>query len=133
MTANMMTWNCSVVLNACEKVLKWSVGCASCRLMRATQATTGSRHRLWNNNDVDQVAIVNTFADIREAAELHQLPPVTGNMVRAAAHLMRPRAGQGVDRLSPLDLERLPPEGVEELASVMNAAEACLTWPWQIY
>eukprot|EP00959_Pyramimonas_sp_CCMP1952_P135188 2828943-Pyramimonas_sp.AAC.1 len=45
---------------------------------------------------------------------------------------MRPRAGQGVDRLSPVDIERLPPEGLDELAQLLNDAEACLTWPWQL-
>eukprot|EP00959_Pyramimonas_sp_CCMP1952_P391202 8198264-Pyramimonas_sp.AAC.1 len=45
---------------------------------------------------------------------------------------MRPRSGQGVDRLSPFDVERLPSEGLDEWIHLLNTAEACLTWPWQL-
>eukprot|EP00959_Pyramimonas_sp_CCMP1952_P121087 2531553-Pyramimonas_sp.AAC.1 len=61
---------------------------------------------------------------IKAEAEFQELPPLTGEMLRAAAHKMRPRAGQGVDRLSPLDAERPPPEGLDNLAQVLTAVEA---------
>eukprot|EP00959_Pyramimonas_sp_CCMP1952_P398639 8352997-Pyramimonas_sp.AAC.1 len=45
---------------------------------------------------------------------------------------MKAKAGLGVDNLSPTDMERLPPEGIQELVSVFGACEECLSWPWQI-
>eukprot|EP00959_Pyramimonas_sp_CCMP1952_P095115 1989012-Pyramimonas_sp.AAC.1 len=45
---------------------------------------------------------------------------------------MEARAGQGIDRLSQLDLERLPDEALSELAELFNMFEECQTWPWQL-
>ena len=52
-------------------------------------------HGLWQDKGLDQHALFAAFDNIREAAEDQQLPSITGDMVREAAHCMRPRAGQG--------------------------------------
>eukprot|EP00959_Pyramimonas_sp_CCMP1952_P015952 337208-Pyramimonas_sp.AAC.1 len=44
---------------------------------------------------------------------------------------MKARAGMGIDRLSPLDFERLPDCAIEDLVNLFSAIEASLTWPWQ--
>eukprot|EP00959_Pyramimonas_sp_CCMP1952_P332812 6969267-Pyramimonas_sp.AAC.1 len=44
---------------------------------------------------------------------------------------MRAKTGLGADRLSPLDVERPPQAGLEELAELVNVCEATLTWPHQ--
>eukprot|EP00959_Pyramimonas_sp_CCMP1952_P266738 5576813-Pyramimonas_sp.AAC.1 len=44
---------------------------------------------------------------------------------------MKARAGQGTDQMSPVDIQRLPDEGIEQLTSLFEACEAQLTWPWQ--
>eukprot|EP00959_Pyramimonas_sp_CCMP1952_P366003 7665329-Pyramimonas_sp.AAC.1 len=36
------------------------------------------------------------------------------------------------DRLAPLDIEKLPPKGVAELASLLGTVESCLAWPRQL-
>eukprot|EP00959_Pyramimonas_sp_CCMP1952_P454062 9469293-Pyramimonas_sp.AAC.1 len=88
-------------------------------------------HELWSSGaSVDGQRLIQVLEDARAEADLRSLPPLTGTMIHEAAHSMKPRAGQGVDRLSQLDIERLPPEGVGELAQLLNDAEACLTWPW---
>eukprot|EP00959_Pyramimonas_sp_CCMP1952_P056290 1175762-Pyramimonas_sp.AAC.1 len=38
----------------------------------------------------------------------------------------------GLDRLSPIDLERLPDAALTELAQLYNMFEECQTWPWQL-
>eukprot|EP00959_Pyramimonas_sp_CCMP1952_P452074 9465050-Pyramimonas_sp.AAC.1 len=44
---------------------------------------------------------------------------------------MKPRAGMGVDRLAPCDIERLPDAGVAELCALFAAIEYLLVWPVQ--
>eukprot|EP00959_Pyramimonas_sp_CCMP1952_P309315 6473240-Pyramimonas_sp.AAC.1 len=44
---------------------------------------------------------------------------------------MKGKAGMGIDRLSPLDFERLPGEALAELCTLYSAIEECKTWPWQ--
>eukprot|EP00959_Pyramimonas_sp_CCMP1952_P196134 4100583-Pyramimonas_sp.AAC.1 len=45
---------------------------------------------------------------------------------------MKASTGQGVDFLSPVDLERLPDTALAELALLFTACEACLCWPGQL-
>eukprot|EP00959_Pyramimonas_sp_CCMP1952_P375535 7865251-Pyramimonas_sp.AAC.1 len=42
------------------------------------------------------------------------------------------KASTGVDGLTPFDFERLPPAGIAEMALILEAIEATLTWPVQI-
>eukprot|EP00959_Pyramimonas_sp_CCMP1952_P293161 6131345-Pyramimonas_sp.AAC.1 len=44
---------------------------------------------------------------------------------------MKGKAGMGIDRLSPLDVERLPDVAIAELCSLYAAIEERKTWPWQ--
>eukprot|EP00959_Pyramimonas_sp_CCMP1952_P121455 2539767-Pyramimonas_sp.AAC.1 len=80
----------------------------------------GNWHRLWCSKPVDRDKLYRTFDSVREAAEV-EAPPFTGLEIQAAVHQMRPRAGQGADGLSHLDVERLPLEGLDELAGILNA------------
>eukprot|EP00959_Pyramimonas_sp_CCMP1952_P241868 5055622-Pyramimonas_sp.AAC.1 len=45
---------------------------------------------------------------------------------------MKSRAGLGIDRLTPLDSERLPDCALDELAGIFETIEATCTWPWQL-
>ena len=45
---------------------------------------------------------------------------------------MKARAGQGIDQMSPVDIQRLPDVGVEQLTSLFEACESQMTWPWQV-
>eukprot|EP00959_Pyramimonas_sp_CCMP1952_P086519 1809726-Pyramimonas_sp.AAC.1 len=45
---------------------------------------------------------------------------------------MKPRAGLGVDRLTPMDVQRLPLSARAELVDFYNQVEDQLTWPWQL-
>eukprot|EP00959_Pyramimonas_sp_CCMP1952_P099359 2077243-Pyramimonas_sp.AAC.1 len=45
---------------------------------------------------------------------------------------MKPRAGLGIDQLTPLDMQRLPPEGHAALADLLNTVEDVGTWPTQL-
>jgi hypothetical protein len=48
--------------------------------------------------------------------------------------LLRMSSGKtrGVDSLGPADLQRMPDEGVEDLAATLNAPEAERAWQWQV-
>eukprot|EP00959_Pyramimonas_sp_CCMP1952_P013939 294860-Pyramimonas_sp.AAC.1 len=45
---------------------------------------------------------------------------------------MKTKAGLGVDRLTPIDFERLPDSALEELSGIYEAIEASVSWPWQL-
>eukprot|EP00959_Pyramimonas_sp_CCMP1952_P463442 9484926-Pyramimonas_sp.AAC.1 len=45
---------------------------------------------------------------------------------------MKPKAGLGCDQMSPLDFERLPDAGLEQLCQLFLLIEEELMWPWQI-
>eukprot|EP00959_Pyramimonas_sp_CCMP1952_P252098 5267480-Pyramimonas_sp.AAC.1 len=65
----------------------------------------GNWHRLCCSRPLDHDKLHRTFDSIRGAAEVEALPLLPGEEVQAAARQMRPRAGQGADRISPLDVE----------------------------
>eukprot|EP00959_Pyramimonas_sp_CCMP1952_P050992 1065156-Pyramimonas_sp.AAC.1 len=44
---------------------------------------------------------------------------------------MRPNIGQGVDRLSPTDVERQPDTALQSLSELYELIEHTLTWPCQ--
>eukprot|EP00959_Pyramimonas_sp_CCMP1952_P339771 7115777-Pyramimonas_sp.AAC.1 len=44
---------------------------------------------------------------------------------------MRPKLGQGVDRLSPCNFKRLPGPALSELISIFESMESLLAWPVQ--
>eukprot|EP00959_Pyramimonas_sp_CCMP1952_P206729 4323520-Pyramimonas_sp.AAC.1 len=52
-------------------------------------------------------------------------------MVLKAAGQMKAKAGLGIDRLTPVDIQRLPAAGVAELVHIFEAVEAVLAWPIQ--
>eukprot|EP00959_Pyramimonas_sp_CCMP1952_P206611 4320662-Pyramimonas_sp.AAC.1 len=62
---------------------------------------------------------------------IEQLPPLTVNDVRAALSRMKPRAGLGIYRLTPVDFQRLPDEGIQALCDLFLLIEQGLSWPWQ--
>eukprot|EP00959_Pyramimonas_sp_CCMP1952_P263316 5506274-Pyramimonas_sp.AAC.1 len=45
---------------------------------------------------------------------------------------MKARAGLGIDRLSPTDMERLPDEGIQCLCDLFRMIEEGPSWPWQV-
>eukprot|EP00959_Pyramimonas_sp_CCMP1952_P206622 4320886-Pyramimonas_sp.AAC.1 len=45
---------------------------------------------------------------------------------------MRPKAGLGIDQMSPLDFDRLPDCAVAELCELYRLVEEGLSWPWQV-
>eukprot|EP00959_Pyramimonas_sp_CCMP1952_P093425 1955367-Pyramimonas_sp.AAC.1 len=45
---------------------------------------------------------------------------------------MKANAGTGVDGFTPVDYERLPAAGLAEMALLLEAVEATLTWPVQV-
>eukprot|EP00959_Pyramimonas_sp_CCMP1952_P235834 4928489-Pyramimonas_sp.AAC.1 len=44
---------------------------------------------------------------------------------------MKPRAGLGIDRLSPSGFQRLPDDGIQALCDLFRLIEQGLSWPWQ--
>ena len=82
---------------------------------------------MWGKQDLDQVELLDTLDSIKAEAGFQELPHLSGDMLREAAHRMRPRAGQGVDKVPPLDVERLPQEGLDELADILTAVESRFT------
>eukprot|EP00959_Pyramimonas_sp_CCMP1952_P236982 4952571-Pyramimonas_sp.AAC.1 len=44
---------------------------------------------------------------------------------------MKAAAGLGADRMTPIDVERLPSVALVELAELLNAIERTLAWPHQ--
>eukprot|EP00959_Pyramimonas_sp_CCMP1952_P249037 5205779-Pyramimonas_sp.AAC.1 len=71
------------------------------------------------------------FDEVRIAAEDEVLPDLDAAAIRRATKKMRPKLGQGVDRLSPLDIERLPDSALTELSSLFETIEEALAWPIQ--
>eukprot|EP00959_Pyramimonas_sp_CCMP1952_P037855 792334-Pyramimonas_sp.AAC.1 len=59
------------------------------------------------------------------------MEPITEWDVRKAAHAMKANTGLGADRMTPIDVERLPSEALVELAELPNANERTLAWPHQ--
>jgi hypothetical protein len=59
------------------------------------------------------------------------MEPITEWDVRKAAHAMKANTGLGADRMTPIDVERLPSEALVELAELLNAIERALAWPHQ--
>ena len=89
-------------------------------------------HKLWSAGvQFDGPGLFRVSGEVRSQADVEGLPPLTGPMLQAAAHAMRPRAGQGAGRLGLLDIERLPPEGLDDLALLLNNIERNLSWPRQ--
>eukprot|EP00959_Pyramimonas_sp_CCMP1952_P197376 4127665-Pyramimonas_sp.AAC.1 len=80
---------------------------------------------------MDEELVQHTFQQVREAAQDDVLPPISVEDIRAALRQMRPRAGLGVDMLSPGDFGRLPDSALAELALLFEACEYHLVWPAQ--
>eukprot|EP00959_Pyramimonas_sp_CCMP1952_P329707 6903245-Pyramimonas_sp.AAC.1 len=88
-------------------------------------------HELWYDSEFSIDEICTAFANMREWARIQGLAPIDGDDVRSAAARTKARAGLGVDQLTPLDIQRLPPEGHEALAGILNLVEDTGTWPTQ--
>eukprot|EP00959_Pyramimonas_sp_CCMP1952_P201502 4213570-Pyramimonas_sp.AAC.1 len=69
-------------------------------------------HKLWHSEVASWDGILATMGTVRSRAEVEQLVPLDVADVRAALSRMKARAGLGIDRLSPTDIERLPDEGI---------------------
>eukprot|EP00959_Pyramimonas_sp_CCMP1952_P327771 6862319-Pyramimonas_sp.AAC.1 len=69
---------------------------------------------------------------MREWARIQGLAPIDGDEVRSAAARMKARTGLGVDQLTLLDIQRLPSEGHEALAGILNLVDDTGTWPTQL-
>eukprot|EP00959_Pyramimonas_sp_CCMP1952_P307063 6426782-Pyramimonas_sp.AAC.1 len=52
--------------------------------------------------------------------------------LNAATGKLGPRKAQGVDRLSPLDIERLPDCAKEQFLAILQKAEEHCMWPPQL-
>ena len=87
--------------------------------------------KLWSPVPPDTSAIKDLLRRIRLAAEEEPLPPITADMVLKAAAHMKPRAGLGIDRLPPVDFQRVPKIGLAELVLILEAIENRMTWPIQ--
>ena len=72
------------------------------------------------------------MGDLREAALLEPLEPITCEQLRRAAMTMSPNTGQGADFLSPVDIGRLCTQGLADTTEMLNATEEALSWPWQL-
>eukprot|EP00959_Pyramimonas_sp_CCMP1952_P068875 1437691-Pyramimonas_sp.AAC.1 len=90
-------------------------------------------HRTWATPISDpSEAMGNVLKVAREAVlNTDPLPVLEDPDLRKALKAMKPRAGLGVDRLTPCDMERLPDQGLEVLASLPNSIEHLLAWPAQ--
>eukprot|EP00959_Pyramimonas_sp_CCMP1952_P249028 5205565-Pyramimonas_sp.AAC.1 len=53
---------------------------------------------------------------IREHALVEQMEPLSIEEIRTALSKMKPLAGQGVDKLSPLDFSLLPDQAIQDLS-----------------
>eukprot|EP00959_Pyramimonas_sp_CCMP1952_P132505 2770838-Pyramimonas_sp.AAC.1 len=60
---------------------------------------------------------------VRQMGMVEQLVPLSVADLRQALRRMKARAGLGADQLSPVDLERLPDEGLEDLCQLFLAVE----------
>eukprot|EP00959_Pyramimonas_sp_CCMP1952_P115199 2408092-Pyramimonas_sp.AAC.1 len=72
------------------------------------------------------------FQKVEDAVDGGPLQPISAHDIRVALKQMKASTGQGIDFLSPVDLERLPDTGLAELALLYTACEACLRWPGQL-
>eukprot|EP00959_Pyramimonas_sp_CCMP1952_P158435 3313381-Pyramimonas_sp.AAC.1 len=88
--------------------------------------------KLWAPHPLQEESVCQAFADVRAAAVLEPLEPLDIAGIRAAAHAMKPRAGLGVDVLTPLDFERLPDLALDELRGLYAVVEETLVWPSQV-
>eukprot|EP00959_Pyramimonas_sp_CCMP1952_P274210 5731754-Pyramimonas_sp.AAC.1 len=90
-------------------------------------------HKLWTSSqDISMDTVSATFRRIKEATFPGDFPEITTSDIRGALRRMKPRAGQGLDRLSPTDLDRLPDAALAALASLFVMTEESCTWPWQL-
>ena len=64
-------------------------------------AEAANWHSLWAPRELDQEAVHRTFQQVRDAAEGEFLPAISVSDIRGALRLMKPRAGLGIDMLSP--------------------------------
>ena len=83
------------------------------------------------------------FAEIQAARDDEQLSPLSPERVLRATKLMKARAGQGIDQMSPVDIQRLPGEGFWQAALLAQQEQfmlaiyirtlatqtACRGWP----
>eukprot|EP00959_Pyramimonas_sp_CCMP1952_P017987 381461-Pyramimonas_sp.AAC.1 len=70
---------------------------------------------LWRSGSLAFQYIMDVCAIIRDHARIEQIEPLTIADLRQAAAAMRPKAGLGIDQMSPLDFDRLPDCAVAEL------------------
>ena len=89
-------------------------------------------HTLWHDPKFDLSEVEQAFGQIRAWAAVNVLSPIDGEEVRVALSKMKPMAGLGIDGLTPLDMQRLPPEGHDALAKLLNTIEEVGTWPTQL-
>eukprot|EP00959_Pyramimonas_sp_CCMP1952_P368536 7719680-Pyramimonas_sp.AAC.1 len=90
-------------------------------------------HKLWTSSqDISMDTVSATFRRIKEATFPGDLPEITTNDIRGTLRRMKPRAGQGLDRLSPTDLDRLPDAALAAIAFVMVEESCKWPWPWQL-
>eukprot|EP00959_Pyramimonas_sp_CCMP1952_P060864 1271204-Pyramimonas_sp.AAC.1 len=67
--------------------------------------------QLWSPSPVDRGQVFELFRRIKVEAEVEQLPEITLQELDYATGRMKPKAGLGADRLTALDVQRLPVEG----------------------
>ncbi|CAK0817692.1 unnamed protein product, partial [Prorocentrum cordatum] len=72
------------------------------------------------------------LASLRVLAAQETIEPIAVDGLNAATGKLGPRKAQGVDRLSPLDVERLPDCAKEQFLAVLHQAEAHCMWPPQL-
>ena len=82
--------------------------------------------KLWAPVPSDLAAVKEILRQIRVEAADEPLPQITTDMVLKAAAQMKPKAGLGIDRLTPVDFQRLPSAGLAELVLMFEAVEATL-------
>ena len=86
---------------------------------------------LWAPKPIDRGDAQETFRKIREDAQFCSLPPLEADMLSQAAKRIKPKAGLGVDRITPVDYQRLPAAALAELTLILQAVEETLVWPIQ--
>eukprot|EP00959_Pyramimonas_sp_CCMP1952_P454658 9470248-Pyramimonas_sp.AAC.1 len=59
------------------------------------------------------------------------LPCVEPRRIYAVASVADPKKARGVDNMGPLGMQRLPPDGVIQLAQLYNSVEHAGLWPQQ--
>ncbi|CAK0815944.1 unnamed protein product, partial [Prorocentrum cordatum] len=88
--------------------------------------------RVWKDPTYDEADLVEALNDTLRRAADDGLDPITPDQVRTAMRRMSSGKARGIDNLSPADLQRMPEDGFDGLAALLNVREASGVWPWQL-